>query len=72
MNILELIELLQKYPKDTEVFRGDYYHKSSDGLEIYGLYDELFEEPKFFEQMRSCRSSLPSSNSIKKNVLVFE
>lgn len=69
----ELIEILKKYPSDATVYRGMGYPPMPEGhgLDIYELYDDMFEDIKYYEKVRSCRSSLPSVNSIYENVLIF-
>lgn len=68
----ELIEKLKTFPENADVYFGDYeLNDKKDDLEIYTLFEITSDTIEYKEKVRSCRSSLPSSNSIKENVVVI-
>lgn len=70
MTVSELISILQVLPQDAEIFNGSVeYHKEADGLPVFTLYNF---EAVYYPKVRSCRSSLPSWNSVHENVVILE
>lgn len=70
MTVSNLIKLLNDMPQDAEIFYGSAEgHKEVDKLDIFALYDFT---PVYYKKLRSCRSSLPTYNTIKENVVVLE
>lgn len=70
MTVAELIEKLSKMPKDAKVFYGSLEsYKEEDKLPVFNLYSF---DPVYYSELRSCRSALPTVNSVVENVVVFE
>jgi hypothetical protein len=70
MTVRELMLHLISMPPDAEVFLGSREADAPDGLPVYALTS--IESISHHEKMRSCRSCLPSSNTVKTNVVTVE
>ena len=69
MNVKEMIDILNKFPDNYDVFIGQYQSLNVRGLPVFSLFDFDIEGHL---QLRSCKSCLPRTNRIKSGVVVLE